>query len=90
MSRREPQVTRTCGDCGKTIEKDDIWFPFFDISSCGGGILYLHARCAVKRIFSRTRKEMLERVVEAEKEKNDPLSDGLMNLFSFLPISPTH
>lgn len=90
MSKKGAQVNRICSDCGKVIGKDDNWYPFFDISTSGGGIQYLHPRCAVERIYSTTRTEMLERVTEAEKEKDDPLSDGLMNLYWTLPISPIH
>lgn len=84
---------RICNECGQKIEKDDIWYPFFDISTHGGGILYLHARCAVDRVvrFVEEDKEgLLERVKEAGKEKGDPLSDGLMNFFWAFPISPIH
>jgi len=90
MSKKDAQIDRICSDCGKPIGKDDNWYPFFDISTCGGGIQYLHARCAVERIYSTARTEMLERVTEAEKEKDEPLSDGLMNFYWRFPISPIH
>lgn len=86
-------VERVCCDCGKEIKADDIWYPFFDISRCGGGILYACARCAVERALHFAEKEkedLLERVGEAEKEKDDPLSDGLMNFYYVFPISPIH
>jgi hypothetical protein len=86
----ELQITRNCYECGKLIEKDDIWYPFFDISRCGGGILYLHARCAVEQLFNMAKENQLERATEAEREKDDLLSDGLLNFYAFFPISPIY
>jgi hypothetical protein len=86
-------LVRTCSGCNKEIKSDDVWYPFFDISSCGGGILYYHARCAVDRVLSMIRddkKGLLQRATEAEKERNEPLSDGLMNFYWAFPISPVH
>jgi hypothetical protein len=95
ISKRENevQITRLCDECGKVIEKDDIWYPFIDISKCGGGILYLHSRCAVGRVvdnISKDKEDLLERVEEAEKQKDDLLSDGLMNFYWGFPISPIY
>lgn len=90
VSNKTEQITRICGGCGKTIKQDEIWYPNTDICTCGGGIVYLHARCMVERIFSETKEELLARVAEAEKEVDDLLSDGVMNLYSVFPISPIH
>lgn len=35
--RESKQRTTVCDDCGKEIEENDIWYPFFDISRHGGG-----------------------------------------------------
>jgi hypothetical protein len=84
------RMNKICGGCGKTIETDDIWYPFFDICTCGGGIQYLHAQCAIERVFSVSKEDVMERLKAAEEEKTDPLSDGLMNLYWMFPISPLH
>jgi hypothetical protein len=89
-SKKTEQITRVCTGCGETITQNDIWYPIVDISTCGGGVLYLHARCMVERIFSETKKELLARIAQSEKESDDPLSDGLMNLYWMFPISPIH
>ena len=88
--KNKQRINRICGGCGKTIEADDIWYPFFDICACGGGIQYFHAQCAMERVFSASKEEVLERLKTAEAEKTDPLSDGLMNLYHMFPISPIH
>lgn len=96
MSERisgKKEYIRTCIGCGKEINEDDIWYPFFDTSRCGGGILYYHAHCAVEYMLNNIgndKKDILERVAEAEKEKDEPLSDGLMNFYGVFPISPIH
>jgi hypothetical protein len=92
MAKKE-QTVRTCGECGKLIKKDDIWYPFFDISSCGGGIMYLHARCAVERVVNMVKRDkagLLHRASEADKDNDNPISDGLMNFYWAFPISPIH
>jgi len=89
-SEKREQTDRVCGGCGERIKQDEIWYPTTDISTCGGGIIYLHAKCMVERIFSQTKKELLARVAAAEREADDLLSDGVMNLFAVFPISPIH
>lgn len=89
-SKKAEQTDRVCGGCGEKIRQDQIWYPTTDISTCGGGITYLHAKCMVELIFSETKKELLARVTEAEKETDDLLSDGIMNLYAVFPISPIH
>jgi 5S rRNA maturation endonuclease (ribonuclease M5) len=88
----ESDVSRICSQCGQTIRKDDIWYPFFDISRCGGGILYLDARCAVERVLSRgeDKQDLLKRVTDAVRETEEAFSDGLMNFYWVFPISPIH
>jgi hypothetical protein len=44
----------------------------------------------VERIFSQSKEDLLERVKNAEKDADDPISDGLMNLYWMFPISPVH
>jgi hypothetical protein len=86
-------IERVCDGFGKEIKGYDIRYPFFDISRCGGGILYLCARCAVGRVLhfaEESKVDILERVGEAEKEKNDPFSGGLLNFYWAFPISPIH
>ena len=88
--KSKQKTNRICAGCGKTIETDDIWYPFFDICTCGGGIQYLHAQCAIESIFSVSKEDIMERLKAAEEEKTDPLSDGLMNFYNIFPISPVH
>ena len=66
------ETNKICAGCGKTIEIDDIWYPFFDICTCGGGIQYLHAQCAIESIFSANKEDIMERLKAAEEEKNRP------------------
>lgn len=92
MAKRK-QTTRMCGKCGKTIKENDIWYPFFDISTCGGGIMYLHAQCAVERVIRMVNEDkegLLDRAANADKDNDSPLSDGLMNFYWAFPISPIH
>jgi 5S rRNA maturation endonuclease (ribonuclease M5) len=89
---RDLNEDRICDGCGSPIGKDDIWYPFFDISRCGGGILYLDARCAVERVISVAddKQDLMERVAQAVRHKDDPLSDGMTNFYYVFPISPIH
>jgi hypothetical protein len=90
ISKKTEQIDRMCSGCGERIRQHEIWYPTTDISTCGGGIAYLHAKCMVDRIFSETKEELLARVAEAGKEADDLLSDGIMNFYAVFPISPIH
>jgi len=88
-----PDQRRLCDHCNEEISESDLWYPFFDISRCGGGILYLCARCTVERVISSIetdKNDMLEKVEKTKSEKDNLLSDGFMNFFSVFPISPIH
>jgi hypothetical protein len=96
MSKRiseKMERTRICCGCGKEIKEADIWYPFFDGSRCGGGILYYHAHCAVEYMLNNIgndKENIMNLVAEAEKDKDEPLCDGLMNFYGVFPISPIH
>ena len=89
-SKKSEQLTRTCCNCGKAINESEIWYPTIDISTCGGGVLYSHARCMIEQIFDQTKEDLLERVTNAEKEADDLMSDEMLNFYAFFPISPVH
>lgn len=88
--KKTERIARMCCNCGKPIKENEIWYPTIDISTCGGGVLYSHARCMIERIFDQTKEDLLERVTNAEKEADDLLSDGMLNFYGFFPISPVH
>ncbi|MGA2913148.1 MAG: hypothetical protein ABSE07_06500 [Methanoregula sp.] len=89
MARRNKD-TKTCDGCGKSLEITDIWYPFFDGERCGGDILYLCGACAIERIMSSDKSDLLERLHDAEGEMDNPLSDSMINFHTRFPISPIH
>jgi len=92
VGENDSDASRICSHCGEAIKKDDIWYPFFDISTCGGGILYLDARCAVERVINicEDKQDLMERVTDAVRHKDEAFSDGLMNFYWVFPICPIH
>jgi len=90
MTKKSKLDTRLCNGCGKTLKIGDIWYPFFDISRCGGGILYLCGACSIEHVMSSNESDLQDRLKNTEGETDNPLSDGMMNFYSHFPISPIH
>lgn len=79
---------KICNVCGKEIQYDDIWYPFFNDGQCGGGIYYLCARCTIKRVTS-DKRDLYERLENAEQDGKYSPPMGLMEFYCQFPISPT-